>query len=92
MTINENLSFPDSLFFIPFIVLAVISILAPLGYGVLLFPSGAYDASALLRFPFLFVVSLFYGYFMQLVRTQKVLREQAEQKKGECRVAQHTFP
>ncbi len=59
---------------------AVISILAPLGYGVLLFRSGSYDASALLRFPFLFVVSLFYGYFMQLVRTQKVLREQAEQK------------
>lgn len=59
---------------------AVISILAPLGYAALLFRSGAYDASALLRFPFLFVVSLFYGYFMQLVRTQKVLREQAEQK------------
>ena len=59
---------------------AAISILAPLGYGVLLFRSGSYDASALLRFPFLFVVSLFYGYFMQLVRTQKVLREQAEQK------------
>jgi len=33
-----------------------------------------------LRFPFLFVVSLLYGYFMQLVITQKVLREQAEQK------------
>jgi signal transduction histidine kinase len=59
---------------------AAISILAPLGYGALLFSSGSYDASALLRFPFLFVVSLFYGYFMQLVRTQKVLREQAEQK------------
>jgi signal transduction histidine kinase len=58
----------------------VISILAPLGYAALLFHSGSYDASALLRFPFLFVVSLFYGYFMQLVRTQKVLREQAEQK------------
>jgi len=59
---------------------AVISMLAPLGYGALLFRSGSYDASALLRFPFLFVVSLFYGYFIQLVRTQKVLREQAEQK------------
>ena len=59
---------------------AVISILAPLGYAALLFHSGSYDASALLRFPFLFVVSLFYGYFIQLVRTQKVLREQAEQK------------
>lgn len=59
---------------------ALISILAPVGYAALLFRSGSYDASALLRFPFLFVVSLFYGYFMQLVRTQKVLREQAEQK------------
>jgi len=59
---------------------ALISILAPLGYAALLFRSGSYDASALLRFPFLFVVSLFYGYFMQLVRTQKALREQAEQK------------
>jgi len=59
---------------------AVISMLAPLGYAALLFQSGSYDASALLRFPFLFVVSLFYGYFMQLVRTQKILREQAEQK------------
>ena len=59
---------------------ALISILAPLGYAALLFHSGSYDASALLRFPFLFVVSLFYGYFMQLVRTQKALREQTEQK------------
>jgi len=58
----------------------LISILAPLGYAALLFHSGSYDASALLRFPFLFVVSFFYGYFMQLVITQKVLREQAEQK------------
>jgi signal transduction histidine kinase len=58
----------------------LISILAPLGYAALLFHSGSYDASALLRFPFLFVVSLFYGHFMQLVRTQKALREQAEQK------------
>jgi hypothetical protein len=47
----------------------LISILAPLGYAALLFHSGSYDASALLRFPFLFVVSLFYGYFMQQVRT-----------------------
>jgi signal transduction histidine kinase len=58
----------------------LISILAPVGYAALLFRSGSFDASALLRFPFPFVVSLFYGYFMQLVRTQKVLREQAEQK------------
>jgi len=70
----------------------VISILAPLGYAALLFHSGSYDASALLRFPFLFVVSLFYGYFMQLVRTQKVLREQAEQKNRGKAEAQRAFP
>lgn len=61
-------------------IVAVISVLAPIGYAVLLFRSGVYDSAALLRFPFLFVVAIFYGYFMQLVRTQKALREQAEQK------------
>src|SRR4029077_1077424 len=47
----------------------------------LLFQSaGSLHPSVFLRLPFLFVVSLFYGYFAQLIRVQKTLKEEAEQK------------
>jgi len=48
-------------------------------YGYVLFKTTEiYDSSLYIRFPFLFVTSLFYGYFAQLVRDGKAIREQAE--------------
>lgn len=51
-------------------------------YGLFLFLAEAPDLGMVLRVPFLFVTSLFYGYFTQVVRTEKTLREKAEQEAG----------
>jgi signal transduction histidine kinase len=60
---------------------AVVSVLAPILYaGLLLRSPESIHPSVLLRLPFLFVVSLFYGYFTQFIRTERALREEAEQK------------
>jgi signal transduction histidine kinase len=59
---------------------AVVSVLAPVIYITVLFRSPeTIHPSVLLRLPFLFVVSLFYGYFTQFIRTERALREEAEQ-------------
>jgi signal transduction histidine kinase len=59
----------------------VVAVLAPILYGYILFRSTeVYDPSIYLRLPFLFVISLFYGYFALAARGEKVLREQAEQE------------
>ncbi len=59
----------------------VVAVLSTLVYGYLIFDTAeAYDPSIYLRPPFLFVVSLFYGYFAQIVRLEKALREQAERR------------
>lgn len=56
-----------------------IAILVSIVYGYVLFQTtDIYDPSLYIRFPFLFVVSLFTGYFAQMVRGEKVLKEQAE--------------
>lgn len=48
-------------------------------YGFVLFrTTEIYDWSIYIRFPFLFVTSLFYGYFAQIVRNGKIIKEQAE--------------
>jgi len=75
---------------------AVVSLLAPVIYGRLLLNSGkAFDSSVYLRFPFLFVVAFFYGYFTQFIRTEKTLREDAEKrmqgKKEMIAVVSHEF-
>ncbi|OGQ78177.1 MAG: hypothetical protein A3F90_07615 [Deltaproteobacteria bacterium RIFCSPLOWO2_12_FULL_60_19] len=58
---------------------AVASVLASLIYTALLLQSvGTPHPSVFLRIPFLFVVSLYYGYFTQFVRTEKTLRQEAE--------------
>lgn len=50
-------------------------------YGYLLLNSlEAYDPSVYLRLPFLFGISLFYAYFAQIVRKEKVRREDAEKR------------
>jgi signal transduction histidine kinase len=62
-------------------ILTAVSVFAPLVYTLLLFQSaGSIHPSVFLRLPFLFVVSLFYGYFAQLIRAQRALKEEAEQK------------
>ncbi len=61
--------------------LLVISALATLLYGYFLLQTGNLrDESMYLRIPFLFIISLFYGYFAQVVDREKELKEQAEQK------------
>lgn len=60
---------------------AVASVLASLIYTALLLQStGTPHESVFLRIPFMFVVSLYYGYFTQFVRTEKTLRQEAEQR------------
>lgn len=59
----------------------VVTVLSTLLYGYFLFKaSDIHDPSVYLRIPFLFVISLFYGYFAQVVRVEKTLTEQARQE------------
>ncbi len=61
--------------------LALISVLAPVLYGVLLFRFPAsYDSDLFLRFPFLYIVAFFCGYFAQLSRAERLLKDEAEQR------------
>lgn len=62
-------------------LLAVISVSAPLIYALLLLQLNELNhPSVYLRLPFLFVVSLFYGFFAQLIRVERGLKQQAEQE------------
>jgi signal transduction histidine kinase len=75
---------------------AAISLLAPVVYLGLRVQSGEnIDPGIYLRLPFLFVVSLFYGYFTQFIRTEKALREDAEKrnqgKKEMLDIVSHEF-
>jgi len=59
----------------------VVTVLSTLLYGYFLFQAAQTpDPSIYLRIPFLFVISLFYGYFAQVVRVEKTLKEQARQE------------
>lgn len=61
--------------------LIAVAFLSTLLYGYFLFRTAEpHDPSIYLRLPFLFVISLFYGYFAQVVRVEKGLKEQAEQE------------
>lgn len=58
---------------------ATAAVLATLIYGSIIFISPQImHPREFLRLPFLFVVSLFYGYFTQFIRMEKAQREQAE--------------
>lgn len=58
-----------------------VAVLLSLVYGYLLFNTAErYDASVFLRLPFLFVVSLFYGYFAQIIRAETLRRKEAEER------------
>lgn len=57
-----------------------VAVLLSLVYGYLLLDTiEAQDASVLLRLPFMFVISLFYGYFAQIVRAETSRRKEAEE-------------
>ncbi len=61
--------------------LIVVAVLATALYGYFLFQTTTVrDPSIVLRIPFLFVISLFYGYFAEVVRREKTLKEQAKQE------------
>jgi signal transduction histidine kinase len=60
-------------------VRTIISVAAPLSYAVSLFTSSAaFHPSVFLRLPFLFVVSLFYGYFTQFIRMERAFAQEEE--------------
>lgn len=60
---------------------AVASVLASAIYSALLLQTAeGLHQSVFLRIPFLFVVSLYYGYFTQFIRAEKTLRNEAEQR------------
>lgn len=61
--------------------LIVVALLAPLLYGFILFrTTETFDPSIYLRLPFLFVISLFYGYFAELLRIDMGERDEASKQ------------
>jgi signal transduction histidine kinase len=61
-------------------MIAIISLVAPFAYAGFFFEPADYHPGNYLQLAFLFVVGLFYGHFSQLVRTQRLLSERAEQR------------
>jgi signal transduction histidine kinase len=62
---------------------AIVSVAAPFFYSVSLFSSlDNFQPNVFLRLPFLFVVSLFYGYFTQFIRREKTLRQEEDLRNG----------
>lgn len=60
-------------------VRTIVSVAAPLFYSVSLFTSDSdLHPSVFLRLPFLFVVSLFYGYFTQFIRMERAFVQEEE--------------
>ncbi len=60
--------------------LIVVTVLAPLLYGYVLFRSAEMtDPTIYLRLPFPFVIAMFYGYFAQVERLRKTAKEREEQ-------------
>jgi len=61
-------------------MIAIVSLIAPFAYAGFFFEPADYHAGNYLQLAFLFVVGLFYGHLSQLVRTQRLLAERAEQR------------
>jgi signal transduction histidine kinase len=58
---------------------AMVTVAAPLFYSISLLSSPeSFDAGVFLRLPFLFIVSLFYGYFAQFIRSEKASSQEEE--------------
>jgi signal transduction histidine kinase len=68
--------------------LVVITLLAPVLYAYVVFSSATtLDPSVYLRVPFPLVISLFYGYFAQVERLKRTVREREEQLKRQQKAA-----
>jgi signal transduction histidine kinase len=61
-------------------MIAIVSFVAPFAYAGFFFDASDYRPASYLQLVFLFVVSLFYGHFSQLVRIHRTLKERAEQR------------
>jgi hypothetical protein len=60
--------------------LLVVTLLAPVLYGYVVFTSAAiHDSSIYLRLPFPLVIAMFYGYFAQIERIKRVSHEKEEE-------------
>lgn len=58
---------------------AMVTVAAPLFYSVSLLSSPeSFDPGMFLRLPFLFIVSLYYGYFTQFIRSESASRQEEE--------------
>lgn len=61
-------------------MIAIVSFVAPFAYAGFFFGASDLNPGSYLQLVFLFVVSLFYGHFSQLVRLHRTLSELAEQR------------
>ena len=61
-------------------MIAIVSFVAPFAYAGFFFDASDLRPATYLQLVFLFVVSLFYGHFSQLVRVHRTLTERAEQR------------
>jgi signal transduction histidine kinase len=69
--------------------LLVVTLLAPVLYAYVVFNStSSHDSSIYLRLPFPLVISIFYGYFAQVERIKRKMKEQEEQSKRQQRAAE----
>jgi signal transduction histidine kinase len=69
--------------------LLVVTLLAPILYGYVVFNSAAIDDSTVyLRLPFPLVISMFYGYFAQVERIKRAAREKEEEARRHQKAAE----
>jgi signal transduction histidine kinase len=61
-------------------VIALISLAAPFVYAAFFFDAKNHDSGNYLQLVFLTIVGIFYGHFAQLVRSERLLTERAEQR------------
>jgi signal transduction histidine kinase len=61
-------------------MIAIVSFVAPFAYAAFFFDATDLRPASYLQLVFLFVISLFYGHFSQLVRVHHALKERAEQR------------
>jgi signal transduction histidine kinase len=61
-------------------MIAIVSFVAPFAFAGFFFDAADFQPARYLQLVFLFIVGLFYGHFSQLVRTQRMLKERAEQR------------
>jgi signal transduction histidine kinase len=69
--------------------LLIVSLLAPVVYAYAVFTSATQqDPSVYLRLPFPLVISMFYGYFAQVERIKRLVKEKEEQARRQQQAAQ----